>query len=168
MAHVKLDILTKDFVVTVLQDSLVYTARNVIKHKTVRWTQYLMIIIEYSEGWKFLLFIYVACSFDFEDGIGGWERTGTAFIHQPTFGDNPAARNRESAQQQGDWWIGGAENRPSESRTSAPRRSRPTPRNSHFRLFPYRWQRYLVSHRWRMYQKWYSCGAYCRKQSEVI
>ena len=41
--------------------------------------------------------------------------TGTAFIHQPTFGDNPAARNRESAQQQGDWWIGGAENRPSEN-----------------------------------------------------
>ena len=39
--------------------------------------------------------------------------TGTAFIHQPTFGDNPAARNRESAQQQGDWWIGGAENRTS-------------------------------------------------------
>ena len=64
---------------------------------------------------KIFVFIYVACSFDFEDGIGGWERTGTAFIHQPTFGDNPAARNRESAQQQGDWWIGGAENRPSES-----------------------------------------------------
>ena len=41
--------------------------------------------------------------------------TGTAFIHQPTFGDNPAARYRESAQQQGDWWIGGAENRPSEN-----------------------------------------------------
>ena len=41
--------------------------------------------------------------------------TGTAFIQQPTFGDNPAARKRESAQQQGDWWIGGAENRPSES-----------------------------------------------------
>ena len=41
--------------------------------------------------------------------------TGRAFIHQPTFGDNPAARNRESAQQQGDWWIGGAEKRPSES-----------------------------------------------------
>ena len=41
--------------------------------------------------------------------------TGTAFIYQPTFGDNPAARNRESAQQQGDWWIGGAENRPGES-----------------------------------------------------
>ena len=40
--------------------------------------------------------------------------TGTAFIHQPTFGDNPAARYRESAQQQGDWWIGGAENRRSE------------------------------------------------------
>ena len=41
--------------------------------------------------------------------------TGRAFINQPTFGDNPAARNRESAQQQGDWWIGGAENRPSEN-----------------------------------------------------
>ena len=41
--------------------------------------------------------------------------TGNAFIYQPTFGDNPAARKRESAQQQGDWWIGGAENRPRES-----------------------------------------------------
>ena len=67
---------------------------------------------------KIFVFIYVACSFDFEDGIGGWERTGTAFIHQPTFGDNPAARNRESAQQQGDWWIGGMEYRPSKSDTA--------------------------------------------------
>ena len=41
--------------------------------------------------------------------------TGTAFIYQPTFGDNPVARRRESANQQGDWWIGGAEKRPSES-----------------------------------------------------
>ena len=41
--------------------------------------------------------------------------TGTAFIYQPTFGDNPVARSRESAQQQGDWWIGGAEKRPSEN-----------------------------------------------------
>ena len=41
--------------------------------------------------------------------------TGTAFIYQPTFGDNPVARKRESAQQQGDWWIGGSENRPSEN-----------------------------------------------------
>ena len=57
----------------------------------------------------------VACSLDFEDGIGGWERTGTAFDNQPTFGDNPKARNRESAKQQGNWWIGGAEYRPKES-----------------------------------------------------
>ena len=62
----------------------------------------------------FCLF-HAACSFNFEDGIGGWEMTGRAFIYQPTFGDNSAARNRESAQQQGNWWIGGAENRPSES-----------------------------------------------------
>ncbi|PFX18690.1 hypothetical protein AWC38_SpisGene16918 [Stylophora pistillata] len=53
-----------------------------------------------------------ACNFDFEDGIGGWETTGTAFIYQPTFGDNPIARGRESAKLQGDWWVGGAENRP--------------------------------------------------------
>ena len=38
--------------------------------------------------------------------------TGRAFIYQPTFGDNPKARDRESAQQQGDWWVGGAEKRP--------------------------------------------------------
>lgn len=65
----------------------------------------------------FVLFclFHAACSFNFEDGIGGWEMTGRAFIYQPTFGDNSAARNRESAQQQGNWWIGGAENRPSES-----------------------------------------------------
>ena len=54
------------------------------------------------------------------------------------------------------------------SRKAAPRWSRPTPRNSHVSLFPYRWQRYLVSHRWRMYHKWYSCGAYCRQPGEII
>ena len=41
--------------------------------------------------------------------------TGTAFIYQPTFGDNPIERGRESAQQLGNWWIGGAELRPKES-----------------------------------------------------
>ena len=35
------------------------------------------------------------------------------FNNQPTFGDNPTARNREPSKHQGDWWIGGAENRPS-------------------------------------------------------
>jgi len=54
-----------------------------------------------------------ACSFDFEDGIDGWKKNGTAFNNQPTFGDNPTARGREPAKQQGDWWIGGAEVRPS-------------------------------------------------------
>ncbi|PFX18693.1 hypothetical protein AWC38_SpisGene16931 [Stylophora pistillata] len=44
-----------------------------------------------------------ARSFDFEDGNGEWEKTGRAFIHQPTFGDNPVARHRETAQLQGDW-----------------------------------------------------------------
>ncbi|XP_078383813.1 uncharacterized protein LOC144666273 [Oculina patagonica] len=59
-----------------------------------------------------------ACIFDFEDGIAGWEKTGTAFDNQPTYGDNPTARNRgQPAKQQGDWWIGGYENRPSQDGT---------------------------------------------------
>ena len=54
-----------------------------------------------------------ACKFDFEGGIHGWDKTGTAFNNQPTYGDNPTARNRgQPANQQGDWWIGGYENRP--------------------------------------------------------
>ena len=51
---------------------------------------------------------------------------------------------------------------------TAPRWGRSTPGNAHFSLFPYRWQRYLVSHRWRMYHKWYSCGAYCQQSGEII
>ncbi|KAL9961881.1 hypothetical protein ACROYT_G030913 [Oculina patagonica] len=55
-----------------------------------------------------------ACSFDFEDGLCGWNKTGTAFNNQPTYGDNPTARGRPyPANQQGDWWIGGYEDRPS-------------------------------------------------------
>ena len=54
------------------------------------------------------------------------------------------------------------------SRTAVLKWSRRTPRNSHFSLFPYRWQRYLVSYWWRMYHKWYSCGAYCRQPGEII
>ena len=54
------------------------------------------------------------------------------------------------------------------SRKATHRLCRHPPGNSHFSLFPYRWQRYLVSHRWRMQQKWYSCGAYCRQPGEII
>ena len=60
-----------------------------------------------------------ACKFDFEAGSHGWKRTGTAFNNQPTYGDNPTARNRgQPANQQGDWWIGGFENRPSKAATA--------------------------------------------------
>ena len=46
-------------------------------------------------------------------------KTGTAFNNQPTYGDNPTARNRgQPANQQGDWWIGGYENRPSKAATA--------------------------------------------------
>ena len=61
-----------------------------------------------------LFFFFKACKFDFEGGIYDWEKTGTAFNNQPTYGDNPTARNKgQPANQQGDWWIGGYENRPS-------------------------------------------------------
>ncbi|PFX24483.1 uncharacterized protein LOC111331624 isoform X1 [Stylophora pistillata] len=57
-----------------------------------------------------------ACKFDFERGIGAWAKTGTVFNNQPTYGDNPTARSRgQPANQQGNWWIGGYENRPSRS-----------------------------------------------------
>ena len=60
-------------------------------------------------------YIFSVCNFDFEDGIDGWERKGTVFNNQPTFGDNPTARNRgQPSKHQGDWWIGGYENRSSE------------------------------------------------------
>ena len=59
------------------------------------------------------------CHFDFENGsLDGWTKSGTVFDNQPTYGDNPTARGRgQPANQQGDWWIGGAENR---SSTSSP------------------------------------------------
>ena len=54
----------------------------------------------------------MTCRLDFEAGIHGWVKTGTAFNNQPTYGDNPTARKKgQSANQQGDWWIGGYENR---------------------------------------------------------
>ena len=54
--------------------------------------------------------------FDFEHGLSGWALTGTAFNNQPTYGDNPTARNRgQPSRHKGDWWIGGYENRPSPS-----------------------------------------------------
>ena len=48
---------------------------------------------------------------DFETGdLTDWEKTGTAFDFQPTYGDNPTARNRgQPSQHQGDWWLGLAE-----------------------------------------------------------
>ena len=55
----------------------------------------------------------VALTLKMESAGEKWQ--AELLIYQPTFGDNSAARNRESAQQQGNWWIGGAENRPSES-----------------------------------------------------
>ncbi|PFX24484.1 hypothetical protein AWC38_SpisGene10917 [Stylophora pistillata] len=68
----------------------------------------------YSEVTFILIHKLKACTFDFENGIDGWEKTGTAFNNQPTYGDNPTARKRgQPAKQQGDWWIGGFEDRPS-------------------------------------------------------
>ena len=47
---------------------------------------------------------------DFETGtLAGWKVEGEAFEFQPTQGDNPLARGRESSQHEGDYWIGGFE-----------------------------------------------------------
>lgn len=49
---------------------------------------------------------------DFETGdLTDWEeKTGDAFDFQPTYGDNPTARNRgQPSQHQGNWWLGLAE-----------------------------------------------------------
>lgn len=49
--------------------------------------------------------------FDFENGVAGWEKTGTAFDNQPTIGDNYKVRKRKSANIQGNAWISTAEDR---------------------------------------------------------
>lgn len=45
---------------------------------------------------------------DFETGdLTDWTKTGDGFDFQPTWGDNPTARNRgQPSQHQGDWWLG--------------------------------------------------------------
>ena len=60
--------------------------------------------------------------FDFEDhDLSNWALSGTAFINQPTYGDNPSERFKESttrkepSNHQGHWWIGTYENRSSSS-----------------------------------------------------
>jgi len=52
-------------------------------------------------------------TWDFETGdLRGWAKTGDAFNFQPTYGDNPTARNRgQASQHQGQYWIGGFERR---------------------------------------------------------
>ncbi|MCA9241007.1 MAG: hypothetical protein KDA37_12440, partial [Planctomycetales bacterium] len=46
----------------------------------------------------------------FESGtLKNWRATGDAFTAQPTKGDNPAARGRESSLHDGNYWIGGFE-----------------------------------------------------------
>src|SRR5512139_1033605 len=56
-------------------------------------------------------------TWDFETGdLRGWHATGTAFNNQPTYGDNPTARHRgQPSRHQGNYWIGGYENRHTQS-----------------------------------------------------
>ncbi|MDO9527738.1 MAG: hypothetical protein Q7J27_01100 [Syntrophales bacterium] len=53
-------------------------------------------------------------NWNFELGnLDGWKSTGNAFNTQPTYGDNPTARHRgQPSHHQGNFWIGGFENRP--------------------------------------------------------
>jgi len=52
-------------------------------------------------------------AWDFETGtLAGWESKGSSFDNQPTYGDNPTARNRGQASgHEGNYWIGTFENR---------------------------------------------------------
>jgi len=52
-------------------------------------------------------------AWDFETGtLAGWESKGSSFDNQPTYGDNPTARNRGQASgHEGSYWIGTFENR---------------------------------------------------------
>lgn len=52
-------------------------------------------------------------NFHFECGsLHNWQKTGTAFNNQPTYGDNPTARKRgQASHHEGKFWIGGFENR---------------------------------------------------------
>ena len=43
-----------------------------------------------------LIIFSSASKFDFEGRISDWVKTGTAFNNQPTYGDNPTARNRDN------------------------------------------------------------------------
>lgn len=47
---------------------------------------------------------------NFETGtLQNWTAEGEAFKTQPTKGDNPKVRNRETSNLEGEWWIGGYE-----------------------------------------------------------
>ena len=66
----------------------------------------------------FVLILVLPCGtvFDFENALSGWTLTGTAFDNQPTYRDNPLARNNDQpSNHRGDWWIGSHEDRPSPS-----------------------------------------------------
>ncbi len=55
-------------------------------------------------------------NWNFELGnLVGWKTAGNAFNTQPTYGDNPTARHRgQPSHHEGNYWIGGYENRPAE------------------------------------------------------
>lgn len=67
----------------------------------------------YLQMFCFYLLLLGCTLFDFEHGLSGWTLSGTAFNNQPTYGDNPTARNKgQPSRHEGDWWIGTYENRP--------------------------------------------------------
>ena len=132
-----------------------------------------MRIIEWSEGWKFPDFFFPLCSLQF--WLWRWNRrmgNDRQSFHSSTniWWQSSSSQKRKRPATRGLVDRGGWEStqRERSSRKSTHRLCRHPPGNSHFSLFPYRWQRYLVSHRWRMYHKWYSCGAYCQQSGEII
>jgi hypothetical protein len=68
------------------------------------------IAINFYYPWEKLLFE----NSDFEKGnLKNWTAEGTAFLSQPTLGDNTSCRGREFSNLRGKYWIGTYENHPS-------------------------------------------------------
>ena len=173
MALVKLDTPIKDFVVNVLQGSPAHTAIKVIEYKFTesRFTT--------SNDSRRVFSGINTSSFFFLTSLqpwlwrwNWWMGNDRHSFHSPTniCWQSSSTQQRKRLAARGLVDRGGWEStqRKRSSRKAAPRKCRSTPGNSHFSLFPYRLQEYLVSHWWRMYHKRYSCGAYCRQPGEII
>jgi hypothetical protein len=79
-----------------------------LKIRSKKALYFLIIFFIFSLDIQYLHAQPMNFTLDFEEGnLRGWTKTGNAFDHQPTLGDNPTARNRgQPSNHQGRYWIG--------------------------------------------------------------